>query len=758
MFKKSFFTKLLIAYFTIVIAYTAIAVCLFFYKDNQNVRHELNQKNQSFLEQAREKIDSKYAVAFNLINQLKLNEHIINFASGDSDYYSITRTYYELRNHLDAFAEFGYKIDLMENDGELVITPHYSIDKERYFEEIGLSEELFQDKLSLLNGKRLNTLATLPSSPSHTENTEDDSVYGYDRVITTVSPEKMRRGNTLFFIVSIYEQQLLPLLASESHEAFAIIEDDQYVAFKSTFDSKQTAELLRLPLDQLEKPVSADYEKYKSGPYEIHMIRSLTMPAWTYMYLTPVQSFDETFNMNGTLLLFGILTAAGLIVSYIVTRRMYKPVNRLVDLFKGYDHTPNKDEFTFLHETAVKINTANEQLKSAMNENRLPLREKFMRDLLHGLVPQEQIQAQLGAHQLEQLQSDLTVCVIAFSKLKELMEQYSKEAILTIKSQTSLIMQEELKESFVCELLDLDFSKYVLIVQHTNTEDIQRKLTQTMSHITEGYTFGMIAAVGQPVSSVADIEQSFSQAMQVLEWRSAVDRTTIMTYKQLSQMQMDNYYYPIDAERDIISLVIRGEREQASTILNRILQENLEKRTLIPEQLEQFGLLLLATLNRIMQQLNKAPSEFWQQHNDPLETLRNSESSAEAISAIVHLFDTMIDMISQQSEMMDQSTVKQMMEYIHENYHIDLSLTMIAETFNFSPGYVSVAFKKYAGENFKDYLNIYRVQKAKEIMQKEKVKIGDLALMVGCNNANTFIRMFRKYEGISPGQYAKNVQ
>lgn len=55
-------------------------------------------------------------------------------------------------------------------------------------------------------------------------------------------------------------------------------------------------------------------------------------------------------------------------------------------------------------------------------------------------------------------------------------------------------------------------------------------------------------------------------------------------------------------------------------------------------------------------------------------------------------------------------------------------------------------------------MNFYRVQQAKEIMRQQKdIKIGDLALMVGCNNANTFIRMFRKYEGLAPGQYAKKL-
>ncbi len=748
MSRKSFFTKLLIAYITIVTAYTAVAVYLFFYKDNQQVRQELNQKREYFLVQASDKIDIKLGVAFNLINQLKNNEHIVNFAAGERGYYALTRAYYELRNHVDAFSDFGYKIDLMKNSSDPVITPHYSLDKARYFKELGLTEQQF----AAVDANNSTSLVTLPGSAGI------ESVSNYDGIIRNVNTQKMKNGNVLFFIISFYEQMLLPVLSANSQEAFAIIEDNHYVTFKSSFDNNRSEQLLAYSLEQLKKPVSADYEKHTMDSFEFHLIRSTTMPNWTYLYVTPSYSIADSKNWTGTFLLLGVLATAGLIFAYIMSRRMYRPVRHLVGLFKGYDESTSTDEFAFLHETASKISTANEQLKSAMNEHRLSLRDKFMRDLLYGLIPSDQIDSLLATHQLQHLKTDLTVCVIAFSRLKELEEQYSKEAILTIKSKTSLIVQEELKVDFPCELLDLDFSKYVIIIQETDIDTIQKKLTQTMSLIEDGYTFGMIAAIGQPIASIIDIERSFSQALQILERRSAVDRTTVMTYKQLSHMQTDSYYYPIDAERDLISYVIRGEREHAQATLNRVLLENLEKRTLTQEQIEQFGLLILATLNRIMHQLNMSSDEFWQLHKEPLEAIQKSESSKQTITAIVHLFDLMIDNISQQNEMMDHSTVKRMIEFIHNNYSIDLSLTMIAETFNFSPGYVSIAFKNYAGENFKDYLNVYRVQKAKEIMQREKVKIGDLALMVGCNNTNTFIRMFRKYEGVSPGQYAKNIQ
>jgi two-component system response regulator YesN len=100
----------------------------------------------------------------------------------------------------------------------------------------------------------------------------------------------------------------------------------------------------------------------------------------------------------------------------------------------------------------------------------------------------------------------------------------------------------------------------------------------------------------------------------------------------------------------------------------------------------------------------------------------------------------------------------QMTDFIHNNYHKDISLVDLSERFNASPAYISILFKNYTGENFKDYLNMYRVNKAKSLLSENtNLKINDLAGMVGCNHPNTFIRMFKKYEGVSPGQYAKQL-
>ncbi len=76
----------------------------------------------------------------------------------------------------------------------------------------------------------------------------------------------------------------------------------------------------------------------------------------------------------------------------------------------------------------------------------------------------------------------------------------------------------------------------------------------------------------------------------------------------------------------------------------------------------------------------------------------------------------------------------------------------MSEYIGFSSKYLSSLYKQLFGEKFKTTLDQKRIEKAKEIMRvNPNIKIKDLAEEIGYNSANTFIRVFKKYEGVSPG-------
>ena len=59
----------------------------------------------------------------------------------------------------------------------------------------------------------------------------------------------------------------------------------------------------------------------------------------------------------------------------------------------------------------------------------------------------------------------------------------------------------------------------------------------------------------------------------------------------------------------------------------------------------------------------------------------------------------------------------------------------------------------------KDYLSRLRCERAKEILDAQPdIKLAQLGEQVGILNVNTLIRVFKKYTGVSPGQYQRGRQ
>lgn len=93
--------------------------------------------------------------------------------------------------------------------------------------------------------------------------------------------------------------------------------------------------------------------------------------------------------------------------------------------------------------------------------------------------------------------------------------------------------------------------------------------------------------------------------------------------------------------------------------------------------------------------------------------------------------------------------------YIRSNYAQELSLKGVAAVFGFSPTYLSRMFQKYAGVNYKTYLQNVRVEYGfKELVNTDKT-ICDIAYNNGFPNSKSFSKSFQERYGMLPGDYRK---
>ncbi len=91
--------------------------------------------------------------------------------------------------------------------------------------------------------------------------------------------------------------------------------------------------------------------------------------------------------------------------------------------------------------------------------------------------------------------------------------------------------------------------------------------------------------------------------------------------------------------------------------------------------------------------------------------------------------------------------------YISLHYSENISLDDAAAYVYVNPSYLSRLFKQYTGENFRDYIIKFRINKAIELINTKKYKIYEISEMCGYSNPKYFTQQFKQITGLSPRQY-----
>ncbi|MGG3510071.1 response regulator [Paenibacillus lautus] len=94
-------------------------------------------------------------------------------------------------------------------------------------------------------------------------------------------------------------------------------------------------------------------------------------------------------------------------------------------------------------------------------------------------------------------------------------------------------------------------------------------------------------------------------------------------------------------------------------------------------------------------------------------------------------------------------------EYIQKYYASDIKASEVADLINLSPNYFSSLFKQDVGMSFNEYLNEFRIEKAKLLLEKTPDKVRQIASQVGYQEYKYFVQVFKKFTKVTPTEYRK---
>lgn len=94
--------------------------------------------------------------------------------------------------------------------------------------------------------------------------------------------------------------------------------------------------------------------------------------------------------------------------------------------------------------------------------------------------------------------------------------------------------------------------------------------------------------------------------------------------------------------------------------------------------------------------------------------------------------------------------------YIHMHFRENPSLKEVAKIAHYNPSHFSTTFHKELGMTYSEYVNMLKVDYAKELLASTKLKISEVCYECGVTSHSNFLRLFHQYTGMSPLQYKKS--
>ncbi|AEI40853.1 AraC family transcriptional regulator [Paenibacillus mucilaginosus] len=123
-------------------------------------------------------------------------------------------------------------------------------------------------------------------------------------------------------------------------------------------------------------------------------------------------------------------------------------------------------------------------------------------------------------------------------------------------------------------------------------------------------------------------------------------------------------------------------------------------------------------------------------------------------SLLIELSEQMIsDYYSSSRMTQGDKSISEIIEWIRIHMRENISVTDVADKFAYNKNYLSRFFKKKTGYNLQEYIHLLKISKAKDLLTRSTRSIKVIAEGVGFQDEKYFMRLFKKYENMTPTEY-----
>lgn len=386
-----------------------------------------------------------------------------------------------------------------------------------------------------------------------------------------------------------------------------------------------------------------------------------------------------------------------------------------------------------------------EQLKTQVQENRAALTERLLLKLLVGAISLTEAIEQSELLEIDLVARCYAVVVIRFARddaqaqfaYAEFQRAQDIVARVIGNNPDVFVIRKDLEELVL--ILKANTPTYLEEERDFLLEQISQHIAQTNCQLTVG--------VGAPRTRIADIGQSFIEALGQLQLRAQENRSEPANpVETMELLKVDK-----SAVEDYLKCGVKQDFDDFFDAFLAPLGESAFHSAIVKNYV---FMDLVFTTARFISSLGGVVADVLPELEQMENVLGEIKTLQEFREHAQQLLTRALTFRDEHANGLHTGVIQQAKEFIERNYmDADISLHAVAARVGHSPCHFSTVFGEEMGQTFKEYLTELRIKRAKELLRTTTLRSSEISDQVGYNDPHYFSLVFRKSTGMSPKEY-----
>ncbi|QNK58638.1 AraC family transcriptional regulator [Paenibacillus sp. PAMC21692] len=482
---------------------------------------------------------------------------------------------------------------------------------------------------------------------------------------------------------------------------------------------------------------------------------------WEYISVVPNDVFWDKVNivkMKAFSMLILCLVAGGFVCS-LMSYRAYRPVKEIIQSIgsrKPHEEKQYLDEYDYIKSSVIHSMEKHQELEGQLLKQTPVIRTNFLIRLLKGYVEWDQLTPEtLTFMGISFPHPYFGIILIRLDDASGFRRGDTESEWALIRFVAGKISEE--MTSLPSYSVEMDKHTIAVItnlpLEHSRQEYYEWA-ERLNSILEERFRTLTTLAVSEVHTGAHSIPTGLKECTKALDYSIFANHKSVLLYEEVKNTKGVYYNFPLETEVKLINATKSGDAAKAIEVIRNLYTSNFEGNQLTPELGKLLFSNLISTLFKLLNTLSLQYEDIFGQTRSPMSKLWEVGSIEELYQDVVAMYEQVCMHVNTHRGDPAILMLERMKTYINEQYaNPMLSLAYMAEQFQITPQYLSTFFKKNAGVTLTDYLAQVRLKHAKALLRNDDHTIAAIAMKVGYSSDIGFTRMFKKYEGITPGRY-----